>query len=564
MLADHGRAMSFLIADGVTPSNEGRGYICRRIIRRAPSSTASASACATSTGSAPRSIEQMGDAYPELREHAAEIERVVKAEEERFGETLQRGMKVFDELAGQAAISGDDAFTLAATYGFPIELTQELAEERGQAVDVDRFHELMEGHREISRAGGEKTELAAVAADLLLRAAGYEDFVGFVKTEVPNARSRRLTTVGDGTFLASCASRRSTPAGGGQVSTLASSSIEGHAGRVAVPARGIRLRGRPGAALRGRRASPRATACARSSRGRPASRRWRITRRRTCSTRRCRTCSATTSGRRARRCAPTSCASTSRHPQQLTAEERTEVERRVNHEIAAAKPVRTFTAPIAEARELGAMMLFGEKYGDIVRVVEIAGFSRELCGGTHVRSTAEIGAFAITSESSGRLRRAADRGGHRRRGFGGPARPAREVDELRAELDRTRREAKKPRAGRSKRSMSGRLRRPRRGETSVVTGQVEGLGVDMRFSILSDRVKQRRRPRLPSCLALARTGASTWSRTSTTALRRLCFRGRGRPRGRCARRRRRRRPGPMMARAGQGPRSSRRACNRAS
>ena len=99
----------------------------------------------------------MGDAYPMLREHAADIERVVRAEEEKFSETLARGMKVFDDLAGQEAISADDAFALVATYGFPIELAQELAEERGQPLDIDGFNALMEGHREISRGGGESS-----------------------------------------------------------------------------------------------------------------------------------------------------------------------------------------------------------------------------------------------------------------------------------------------------------------------------------------------------------------------------------------------------------------------
>ena len=107
-------------------------------------------------------IEQVAGAFPELVEHADEIERVVKAEEERFGETLERGMKVFEELAGKDAISGEDAFTLAATYGFPLELTVELAEERGQPVDVDDYRRRMAEHREISRAGGESdTQRAA-------------------------------------------------------------------------------------------------------------------------------------------------------------------------------------------------------------------------------------------------------------------------------------------------------------------------------------------------------------------------------------------------------------------
>ena len=100
-------------------------------------------------------VEQMGTAYPELREHAGELESVVRAEEERFRETLERGLKVFEELADREAISGEDAFVLAATYGFPLELTVELAEERGQAVDVDGYRREMERHREISRAGGE-------------------------------------------------------------------------------------------------------------------------------------------------------------------------------------------------------------------------------------------------------------------------------------------------------------------------------------------------------------------------------------------------------------------------
>ena len=107
-------------------------------------------------------IEQVAGAFPELVEQAAEIERVVKAEEARFGETLERGLKVFDELADQAAISGEDAFTLVATYGFPLELTIELAEERGQPVDVDDYRARMVEHRTISRAGGESdTQRAA-------------------------------------------------------------------------------------------------------------------------------------------------------------------------------------------------------------------------------------------------------------------------------------------------------------------------------------------------------------------------------------------------------------------
>ncbi len=127
-------------------------------------------------------VGQMGDAYPELGERHAEIERVVRAEEERFGETLERGMRLFDELAGREAISGEEAFTLAATYGFPLELTVELAGERGQAVDVDGYATAMERHREISRAaGGAELQRAPDFA----RSAGFEsEFVGDRKTDV--------------------------------------------------------------------------------------------------------------------------------------------------------------------------------------------------------------------------------------------------------------------------------------------------------------------------------------------------------------------------------------------
>ena len=169
VLADHGRGMTFLVGDGVTPSNEGRGYVLRRIIRRAVHQA--------------RTIgldelwrisdvvtEQMGTWFPELPEHRERIRDVLRAEEERFTETLARGMKLFEEVAGRGAISGKEAFDLTATYGFPFELTAELAAERGLPVDEDGYTALMAEHREISRgqaaraatalAGGQATSSA--------------------------------------------------------------------------------------------------------------------------------------------------------------------------------------------------------------------------------------------------------------------------------------------------------------------------------------------------------------------------------------------------------------------
>jgi len=159
-------------------------------------------------------IEQMAGAFPELLEHAAEIERVVRAEEERFEETLERGLKVFDELDGKDAISGEDAFTLAATYGFPLELTIELAEERGQPVDVDDYRRRMAEHREISRAGGDSdTQRAAEFA----RESDPTVFVGYEKTDVLT-ELHAYEDLGDGTFLAKLRESPFYPAGGGQVS----------------------------------------------------------------------------------------------------------------------------------------------------------------------------------------------------------------------------------------------------------------------------------------------------------------------------------------------------------
>ena len=222
MLADHGRAMTFLIADGVTPSNEGRGYIARRIIRRAVQYGQRIGLERVHRLPAVV-IEQMGDAYPELREHAAEIERVVRLEEERFRETLARGLKVFEELAGKDAISADDALLLATTYGFPIELTQELAEERGQPVDIDRFRELMEEPpRGLARRRREH-DRAARRRDRRPPRFRPSRFVGYEKTDVLTAVIARRRAGRHAAPRRSSRSRRSTPPAAGRSATPATS-----------------------------------------------------------------------------------------------------------------------------------------------------------------------------------------------------------------------------------------------------------------------------------------------------------------------------------------------------
>ena len=208
VLADHGRGMTLLVGDGVTPSNEGRGYVLRRIIRRAVHQARTIGLDELWRIS-DVVVEQMGPWFPELPEHRERIRDVLRAEEERFTETLARGMKLFEEVAASGAISGKDAFDLTATYGFPFELTTELALERGIPVDEDGFRERMAEHREVSRGGGSRTAGALAGPP--------SDFVGYEQTEVLTAIVA-LEDLGDGTFEAKLERSPFYPAGGGQVS----------------------------------------------------------------------------------------------------------------------------------------------------------------------------------------------------------------------------------------------------------------------------------------------------------------------------------------------------------
>ncbi len=388
ILADHGRGMTFLVGDGVLPSNEGRGYVLRRIIRRAvqQARTIGLSDLWRITDIV---VEQMGTWYPELVENRALISETVKAEEERFSQTLERGLKVFEEVAARGAISGDDAFTLAATYGFPVELTRELAVDRGLEVDEEEFSRRMGEHREISRStearavgdigghptdfvGYEKVEtLTAVSAykqldertfqaklfesPFYVEGGGQVTDQGFIEHEETGARAvlRAADRLGDdqvltfeGEGFAEGDRVRAVVDWGARFPTMANHTATHLLHRALQDVLGDHVR-QAGSAVR------------------PDKLRFDFT-----------------------------------HGQALTADERKQVERMVNERVFENLPVHTFVTPIDEAKKLGAMMLFGEKYGDEVRVVEIPGFSRELCGGTHVRWTAEIGPFVITSESS--------------------------------------------------------------------------------------------------------------------------------------------------------------------
>ena len=483
ILADHGRGMTFLAADGVVPSNEGRGYVMRRIVRRAVQQAGRIGLEPPFlAGLSEVVIEQGGDAYPDLRERSDDIRTVLSSEEERFSETLARGLKLFEEVASSEGISGDDAFRLHDTYGFPVELTEELARERGLAVDVDGFNRQMEKQRRRSRRAVEEVDVRVVG-DV------RSEFVGYEKTEVLTA-ILAYEQLGDSRFQAKLEQSPFYPEGGGQVFDSGYIENEETGARAELVAahrlpgddQALEFEGEGFAAgMRVRAVVP-----------------WSVrfpTMANHTATHLLHKALQDVLGEHARQAGsavrPDKLRFDFTHPQALTPEERDEIERRVNERIFQNLPVRAFIVPIDEARRLGAMMLFGEKYGDEVRLVEIAGYSRELCGGTHVRSTAEIGPFVILSESSvgsGTRRIEAVTSGeayallHAR---------SREVDELREELERARKEGprrEKPAEVQVEPSSEEEI-----GGVNVYVGRASGVDLDALLAE-SDRIKQERAP----------------------------------------------------------------------
>jgi alanyl-tRNA synthetase len=405
VLADHGRAASFLIADGVVPSNEDRGYILRRILRRA---IHQGRVLGIAPGFLPDLcdvvVDSMGEVYGELRAERETIRRWTAAEEEGFGRTLANGQRLLDELIaaareqGSREIAADDAFKLHDTYGFPFELTQELLGEQELTVDAAAFEELMDGARATARAGARETggDDADRIAELV-RGAGFEtNFVGYERTDAETV-ARSVEQI-DGTLLVKLEDSPFYPKGGGQVSdsgfvetptararvvdvlrvggdqALAVEPVEGEivAGQAvrAMVERGERL-----ATMRNHTATHLLHAALRERLGSHVRQAGSYV-------------------------GPDKLRFDFTHGERLSADDLRFVEQRVNGWIADGLAVRAIETTLDEARSLGAMALFGEKYGDWVRMVEVADVSRELCGGTHVASTAEIGLFHMTTETS--------------------------------------------------------------------------------------------------------------------------------------------------------------------
>jgi alanyl-tRNA synthetase len=411
LLADHGRATAFLIADGVVPSNEDRGYVLRRITRRA---IQHGRALGLEPGFLSRYAdvvtELMGSEYAELHEQRESIRKWLDAEEEGFGRTLEQGTRLLTQLLDRAeqegaeGISDEDAFMLHDTYGFPIEMTAELAAERGLGVDEDGFERLMNQQRERARASSGRTradEQVRERALALIGDAGFRtEFVGYETTD-------QDTTIGavsaeNGRLLAKLVESPFYATGGGQIADAGYlECFEGECrARVEdvlrigddqvlalVPERGEI---EPGERVRAHvdRATRHATECNHTATHLlHAALRRRL-------------------GTHVRQAGsyvgPDKLRFDFTHGKALTAEELGDIEQTVNDWIAEDQPVRALTTTLAEARSLGAMALFGEKYGDVVRMVEVGdgSFSRELCGGTHVRYTGEVGLFKVDRETS--------------------------------------------------------------------------------------------------------------------------------------------------------------------
>jgi len=405
VIADHIRACAFLVVDGVIPGNEGRGYVLRRITRRAiRHGYQLGQRQPFFYGLVDKLDEEMGGAYPELTRDKARVAEVLKAEEERFGETIEHGMRMLDQALadGTKRLDGETAFTLYDTYGFPLDLTADVCRERGVAVDIDGFERAMEGQRDRARAASQFKSAAALAYDgPKTRFRGYETTSdegrvvavyrdgaavdslsggerGVVVLDRTPFYAESGGQVGDRgelsrmgaclTLFAVTDTQKIQPDVFGHIGEMKTGELrvgETVAANVDFDARARTMRNHSATHLmhKALREVLGAHVQQRGSLVDPERTRFDFA-----------------------------------HHAPLTDDEIRRVEALVNAEVLDNTATNARTMPIAEAQKLGAMMLFGEKYGDEVRVLDI-GSSRELCGGTHVARTGDIGQFRIISES---------------------------------------------------------------------------------------------------------------------------------------------------------------------
>ncbi len=415
IMADHSRAVTFMIADGILPSNEGRGYVLRRLLRRAVMKGHSIGIEGAFLNQyVEKIIELMGHVYPEIIDNRALIERVILSEEERFGTTLKQGQAYLDdalkELEG-SVLSGKIAFTLHDTYGFPVEVTKEICVERGFSVDEDEFARCMEEQRERARAANVKDAEAAwstyggVHADLL-REIGATTFVGYTSL---SAQASVLALVKDDARVDSLKAGQTgeiildiTPfyaeMGGevGDTGTISSETFTAEVVDTKAPEKGLVahvVTVTSGTVTVGESVAAQVDKL----------RRARISRNHTCTHllhAALRSVLGSHINQAGSYVGPDRLRFDFTHFEAMTSEELAQVEKLANEQIMLALPTNIYETSLSSAREAGVTALFGEKYGETVRVVEAGEFSKELCGGCHVSNTSEIGLVKIVSESS--------------------------------------------------------------------------------------------------------------------------------------------------------------------
>ena len=412
VITDHIRSTTFMIGDGVMPSNEDKGYVLRRLLRRAARHGRLLGyhepflykVCDTV-------IKENLTAYPELKEKQEFITKVIRVEEESFAKTIDQGFKMLQTLIENddiKTISGEDAFKLNDTYGFPIDLTREILAEKGIEVDVDRFYELLKEQKKRSRdarknAGADawisdSTDLSDIAKTDFV---GYKDLTADSKVIAIVKEGERVEAAGEGdTVLLVLDTTPFYAESGGQVGdsgTLTGANVKINVADTVKDASGniflhtatVTEGGitvgdvvtaevdaiRRGDIMRNHTAAHLLQAALREVLGNHVQQAGQLV-------------------------SDEECRFDFTHFEALTAKELHDVEKLVNEKILEGIPVETRVMPMNEAKKLGAMALFGEKYGDTVRVVSAGDFSVEFCGGTHVANTANLGLFKIRQEGS--------------------------------------------------------------------------------------------------------------------------------------------------------------------
>ncbi len=412
ILAEHGRAMTFLIADDVVPSNEERGYVLRRIIRRAVRHAYLLGVHDLVMPSmVDATVELMADAYPELRAAHDRIRTVVTREEERFRATLERGLALLDDVLARGDVSGDDAFYLHDTLGFPIDLTREIASERGQHVDLESFEALMQRQRDQAR-GAQKAEGVKLRAPVevyreLLDDHGPTEFTGRREYETTGAKvlglvsggERVMRTTGEPVDVFLDRTPFYAEAGGqvgdtGTIETEAGATLRVTDTQYALP--GLvahRAEVVSGEIVEGDGVTARID----------GERRDAIRRNHT-ATHVLHWALREVLGPHVKQAGsfvgPDRLRFDFSHHEAVTREQLDQVEDLANREVIGDAPVRHYETTREHAQELGAIAFFGEKYGDVVRVLEAGEHSIELCGGTHVHALGFIGPIKIVSEGS--------------------------------------------------------------------------------------------------------------------------------------------------------------------